>query len=1038
MRAITLTVQAFGPYREQQIIDFSSLGEEAIFLITGPTGAGKTTIFDAMCFALYGRASGSDRDQDSMRSHFAQEGEPTYVDFLFELRGKFYRIVRMPKQVRRKERGEGWKEEPARAELYMTHLENEKLLATKVKEVNDYIEEVLGLDYDQFRKMIMIPQGEFRKLISENSKEREDILQKIFKTQFYSELTDYLKNQSKTLEKEIEQFQWKIEQEVSKIHWGTEEEVSLKEEEPQKILDRLSKRMDQQNNLINQEQSHLNQLTSSADKLQSQLHEAKQLQEQFNEQQRLLEEDKVLKSRESTINTVQEELKWARQADEVKGFEQQWKDREEERKTAEIDQESKAQHRIRTEAEFSNVEKEYRELEEKEDKRQALKKEWEQKEEERKKLIDFLTLDSQLTEINQKLTKSKEQVVTLEQELKQLKTERNHLKDIIKNEREITDQIYKTKNQVEHLTKQLKDLKRLSKEWDVLIEMRTSYQQFMKDFKQVEKEHHAAKSHYESALEDIREHHAYTLSLQLEEGSPCPVCGNSHHPQPAIQPAQVVSQDRLTHLKQDAAEKHKAFQRMQEEAVQVKSKGETQRQMTDALFEEYKTVVGSMDQSSIQSAVKQNEQSLNSKNELLEDLNRQAKEMEHSVKKLENIEKREEELNRKLEKAKHDLNISYQEQTRLQTQKESFQENYSFETKDPQQLRKVTEQAEASYKEEMKKWENIQSQYSKLRDQLQQAKVSEEEGNKYVKQAQQAEKVRKEKFNQTLVQFQFSSVESYQNSLLSKEAIEEKQEMVEQYKQQKAIIQERLHSLNEKLDKKQKPDLDALHTEWEEEKQKLIKQQQLVNELELALSQNKQVHTNMAALLAEQGDLAQAYYDMAELAQLSRGDNHLRLSLERYVLAAFLDEIIVQANVRLDQMTDHRYQLVRSDALAKRGAQSGLDLEVIDHHTGQKRSVRTLSGGEGFKASLSLALGMADVVQSHAGGVQLDTLFIDEGFGTLDEVSLEQAIDCLRSLQDGNRMLGIISHVPQLKEEIPAKLQIQTGPAGSSVEFVFQ
>jgi len=1038
LRAITLTIQAFGPYRDKQRIDFSSLGEEAIFLITGPTGAGKTTIFDAMCFALYGRASGSDRDQDSMRSHFAQEGESTYVEFLFELRGKLYRIVRMPKQMRRKERGEGWKEEPARAELYITHLDNEKLMATKVKEVNDYIEEVMGLDYDQFRKMIMIPQGEFRKLISENSKEREDILRKIFKTQFYSELTDYLKDQSKTLEKEIEQFQWKIEQEVGKIHWGTEAEVTLKQEEPRKIIDLLAKRMENQNSLIKQEQNQLDLLSSSADKLQTQFHEARQLHEQFTEQQKLLEEKKVLQSQESSMSSIQEELKWARQADEVKGFEQQWKDREEERKKAEIDQEAKVQHRIRIEAEFSNIEKEHKELEEKEEKRQNLKKEWEQKEEERKKLTHFLKIESQLTEMTQKLTRSKQQVTALEQELKHLKSERHQLKEISKDERKVTNQMYEVKNEVVHLTKQVKDLKRLAKEWDVLKEMRASYQQFMKDFRQMEKEQQNAKSYYEAALEEIREHHAYTLSLQLENGAPCPVCGNSHHPAPAVQPAQVVSQTRLEQLKQEADEKQKSFQQMQDEAVQVKSKGETQRQLTDTLFEEYKKVVGTMDESSIQSAVKKSEQSLNTKRKLSEDLARQAEEMEQSVKKLENIEKHEEELNSKIEKAQQEWHTSYQEKTRLQTQKESFQENYSFETTNPQKLKQLTEQAEASYKEELKKWENVQKRYSKLRDQMQQAKVAEEEGNKYVKQAQEAEEIRKEKFNQTLVQFQFSSVESYQNSLLSKESIEAKQEKIDQYKQQKAIIQERLHSLNEKLADQQKPNLEALHTEWEEEKQKLTKQQQTVNELEMALSQNKQVYTTIETLVTEQGDLAQAYYDIAELAQLSRGDNHLRLSLERYVLAAFLDEIIVQANIRLDQMTDHRYQLVRSDALAKRGAQSGLDLEVIDHHTGQKRSVRTLSGGEGFKASLSLALGMADVVQSHAGGVQLDTLFIDEGFGTLDEVSLEQAIDCLRSLQDGNRMLGIISHVPQLKEEIPAKLQIQTGPAGSSVEFVFQ
>lgn len=154
-------------------------------------------------------------------------------------------------------------------------------------------------------------------------------------------------------------------------------------------------------------------------------------------------------------------------------------------------------------------------------------------------------------------------------------------------------------------------------------------------------------------------------------------------------------------------------------------------------------------------------------------------------------------------------------------------------------------------------------------------------------------------------------------------------------------------------------------------------------------------------------------------------------------MASFLDEILSQANIRLDRMTEYRYQLIRSGQVAKQGAQSGLDLEVLDHHTGQQRSVKTLSGGEGFKASLSLALGLADVVQAHAGGIQMDTLFIDEGFGTLDETSLQQAIDCLKDLQDSNRLLGIISHVPHLKDEIHAKLEITPSPRGSTLAFSF-
>ena len=212
-------------------------------------------------------------------------------------------------------------------------------------------------------------------------------------------------------------------------------------------------------------------------------------------------------------------------------------------------------------------------------------------------------------------------------------------------------------------------------------------------------------------------------------------------------------------------------------------------------------------------------------------------------------------------------------------------------------------------------------------------------------------------------------------------------------------------------------------------------QVKVLQNIQLKIEHHKRVKTRLVELLNEKKELEADYFDVGELAKLARGDNPLRLSFERYVLSSFLDEILFQANIRLDQMTEHRYQLKRSDKTAKRGAQSGLDIEVIDYYTGMERSVKTLSGGEGFKAALSLALGMADVVQAHSGGVELDTLFIDERFGTLDELSLEQALQCLSDLQKGNRMLGIISHVSKLKEEIKAQLQIESSHTGSKVSL---
>ncbi|KHE71505.1 SbcC/MukB-like Walker B domain-containing protein, partial [Halobacillus sp. BBL2006] len=607
-----------------------------------------------------------------------------------------------------------------------------------------------------------------------------------------------------------------------------------------------------------------------------------------------------------------------------------------------------------------------------------------------------------------------------------------------KNERDITNERLEKRNHLEKVQQHSQSLERLWKELKKLNRMRSDYQAFTKEFRDVKASQAQAKKAYEDALEEIRSHHAYTLSLSLSQGSACPVCGSPNHPQPAQKPAHILDESELERLKAAYQTEDQAFQRVQEKAVQVKSEGETQRQLTEALYEDLRNLVKVMEETAIKEAYTQVNEEISTLKNRISALDQEAEIIQTSVNKMQAIESKLESLLQESEKAKQVYYEKQQEQTRLETKEQSFRENYSFSTTDSDELNNLVKKAENEFVKEAEYWEQIQNQYSKVRDEYHSSKVTEEEAEKYKKHVESAARQQKEKFKQTFDQFKFSSEKAYRDALLPDQVINDKQLEIDQYNQKKAIVTERMAYLQEKLKDKERPDLVGLQSKWEEFKLLLKEQQQKVNELHLSVKQNKEVYASLVHLVQEQGELAKQYYDIAELAQLAKGDNHLRLSLERYVLAAFLDEILVQANIRLDQMTDHRYQLVRSDEVAKRGAQSGLDLEVLDHHTGQQRSVRTLSGGEGFKASLSLALGMADVVQSHAGGVQLDTLFIDEGFGTLDEISLEQAIECLRGLQDGNRMLGIISHVPQLKEEIPAKLQIETGQDGSRVKFVFQ
>ncbi|WJE14030.1 AAA family ATPase [Halobacillus sp. ACCC02827] len=1037
MKALAIRMGAFGPYRNEQVVDFTMLGGESIFLITGPTGAGKTTIFDAMCFALYGRASGSDRDQDTMRSHFAHPNDPTFVEFSFELRGKTYRVVRMPKQTRKKERGEGFKEDPARAELFLLTNDQEQLVASKVKEVNEYIEEIIGLDYEQFRKMIMIPQGEFRKLISENSKEREEILQRIFKTKFFDDITEYFKTQSKQLEEEIKQFEWKIEQERNQVVWE-DQEATYESEELSRFNTRLDDRLEKQETLVAAEKEAVERLEIEVDEWKKRYHHSEQLLELFEEKALLDEEKHALDQKHSEVEKTEKELQAARRAAEITPYEKQYKERMEEWQKWQKSYEDKLASLKTIREEFHQIDEAYHKLSGKEEEREQLKSSWEQAVEEQenvaiynKLLEDSKAYTTSIATKEKKLGERKEALGKCENRAEELKNQR-------RKERETSDSWYEAKQRIDVLYKRLEGLRQLQEHWRKLEEMRRNYQSFMKQYKNAEVRQQSSKQAYEDSLEEIRHHHAYTLSLKLEEDTPCPVCGSSDHPRPVDRPLNVPAQEELDRLKQVYQEDDAAYQEMQRQLVTVTSAGEAQRQLTEKAMEEWDGYVKTLDEQAIQRAIIQSEEDLKAAEQRFEELDAMWKSLTEAAKELEQVEERSAKLRSAQEETRSRLHEEEQQHVKILSKVQAMEENYAFSSTDVTTLKEKAENRRGLYVKALNEWEELKEKHRTKKEQLQQLTTAVEEGGRYLEDLDKAVKKSKKQLDQTLVQFSFHDHEAYKQAVRSPGFIAENQRIVDDYEKRKSIVKDRVKDLDQRLADKHKPDLEELQSLLDEKRRILAIKQEAFNERSAAYRKNREIREKINMLMDDQGELASKYYDIAELAQLAKGDNHLRLSLERYVLASYLDEILVQANVRLDQMTDHRYQLIRSDAVAKRGAQSGLDLEIIDHHTGKQRSVRTLSGGEGFKTSLSLALGMADVVQAHAGGVQLDTLFIDEGFGTLDEISLEQAISCLRSLQDGNRLLGIISHVPQLKEEIPAKLQIRAGVRGSTLEFTFQ
>ncbi|WP_082234048.1 AAA family ATPase [Halobacillus massiliensis] len=1034
MRALRLTMNAFGPFKHKQQVDFTELGNEAIFLITGPTGAGKTSIFDAICFALYGKASGTDRDQDTLKSHFATPEETTYVEFEFLLRGKHYRIVRHPKQLKKKERGEGLKEEPTRADLYMIQNGEDRLMASKIKEVNEVVEELLRLDYDQFRKMIMIPQGEFRRLISENSKEREEILQKIFRTYFYSELSDHFRNAAKGLEGKMKEFEWKINQEIENVTW---EEHVEEERLPAAAVKDLKSLIKKQKDTVKETEKQQAVLQAETEKAYDAYHTGLGIEELFKEKNTLLEEQRTLAGKAPDIKQLDNKIEASQKAFQVQPFEREFKERLEEKRKLKVLVEKRSELRRELEKKGEKTAEVYKEEQQKETVRESLKEDLKHKLELKEKLSEYLELKRQEKKTEQTLKTFEQQKQQLAESREVLLSKKEKMTEEMAQEREVTKALYEEKQKLTELERTLKTTERLISEWRKLIELRKHFENLRKEAVQQEKMRNSAKSAYDQAIEALQKHHAYHLALELSEGDSCPVCGSNSHPQLAKKPAELPSNSDINELKKKYEDYDEIYLKKNEQMTSAKVRGTSQRELVDAIQKEEKDLAGQeFDTEQIKKRWEELRHRYEQSKQTAESLEKKLARIEETGKKLKETESQLNEVVNKEEACMQELLKVKEQKVTLQTHLTHYVNQYDFP--EAGKMDQIVYEAKEKLNKAVEQWETIQQQYQETNEKLQRALTEERESERQLKQSVSTCEDKKTAFNQTLDQFGFSNEEAYKQALLEQSELQRLKEQSEQYYRRKTAVEDQLSLLDEKLKTSSRPNLESLYEKWQQLKKQSTDIQQEVSEQQLKIKHHEAISEKLENYINEQDKVAKDYYDLAEISNLARGDNSLRLSLERYVLASYLDEILLHANVRFDQMSDHRYQLIRSEQIAKRGAQSGLDLEVTDHHTGQTRSVRTLSGGEGFKASLSLALGMADVVQAHSGGVQLDTLFIDEGFGTLDEISLEQAINCLRTLQDGNRMLGVISHVQQLKEEIPAKLHVNPSSSGSSVQFKFQ
>ncbi|MEW8956383.1 AAA family ATPase [Clostridium sp.] len=1041
MKPLKLTVSAFGPYAHKEVIDFSRLQDKNIFLITGPTGAGKTTIFDAIAFALYGEASGSEREGTALRSDFAKAEVLTEVEFWFTLRGKEYYIKRIPLQLKKKVRGDGFTEQKSDAELKLP----EGKVITGVKDVNEKVDSILGINKAQFKQIVMIPQGEFRKLLTSDSLEREKIFRKIFGTDVFDTIQKRISEDASILRNDIKLVQERRDTKLKSLNCREdyEELYTMINEEHLNVAEIIEKAED----VIKSDKEIQSNLKIEIDKVRSSIEENKLAiikGENINKKLSDLNNSKLQKEnyegQKDDYIDKERILKSARKALEIRSLEEYYEEKNLSLNKAKDDLKASIEKENFLKEQFLKAEEALKIEKSREEEKKNLdlninniEKLYEKLKgyEESKSKVNSLTLA--LEESNNKITNYKSSLKINREEIKNIQ---NIIEDISKKEKEkviLDSKCEEAKNKRDRLAK-------LYKEIDKAFKNNKEFEAVKEEFQYKEKEYKESKARYESLEEIFRKSQAGILASKLISGEPCAVCGSTHHPSPAKFVEGSITEEKLKEEKRNFDEIKEYYDRIlndltEKNAVSSSLLNGVIIPMAEEVFKGF-SYVDLMDikERVIASGVEAKE----TINKLTKDIN----DILEEINKLDSLKH----LKTKKEKDIEDTEKAIESEEIINKEKlielQGLKENLRILEEEFQGEIKPLKDIEEELLLMKRKADNLKEAYLRVEEEFNTSsnkyfgvKGDREAKEKNLEETNIERDKALEKFKEKTITLGFESYEKYKASILDEESIERLEKGIQNFYNNLKISEEIYKKLLEETKDLSIIDLTSTREKLKEnedvEKVLLDKDKVIYSRIE----NNKTLLKDAKELNEKIKEKEEKYNIIGELSNISKGNNSERISFERYVLASYFDDIIDASNIRLRKMTNGRFELLRKKDRGKGNSQQGLELEVFDNYTGKARHVKTLSGGESFKASLSMALGLADVVQSYAGGIQIDTMFVDEGFGTLDPESLDNAIQCLIGLQSGGRLVGIISHVPELKERIEVKLEIIPAKEGSSTKF---
>ena len=1010
MKPIKLSMTAFGPYLNKEIIDFTKLHEHGIFVVSGATGSGKTTIFDAITFALYDSGSGEDREKSLfLRSDFADEMVDTEVELEFEVRGRMYRIWRKFGHG-----GTGAKREffdiTGGIEVPAVEKFQVKLIQTKV-------EELIGLTQSQFNQIVMLPQGEFQKLLTSESKHKEEIFRKIFKTERFTKMVELLREKKNVAEKQYDQAKMQQDHTIHEI------QTRLPHRDSELFLtmnDDVINLYQVKNALLTEQQYYEGQCTA----LKKQYDESKIQLQNLN---KTLSEQKLLNDRidnylvrktklaelmqqEQTIQQQQQRLELAKKANQIEPIE-----REHDKVKHQLE---KAQTALQTAT--SNYKLAQQQL-------QEAQLHYNEQKQHEPMLEDYTKSISQLEQllpIYQSIGEQRENVLKLEENQKNA----NELFEKLQKEaaalKEKQQQQQAIINELEDAVATYHDTFEAQAEFMKKIEIAKEVATLQKNVATLTLQLAQKKTMADTAQlklqkveQQIRSNHAAFLAASLHQGEECPVCGSVDHPAIHNSETFVIDENALAHLRQESDHAMQKF-------YQINSKLEIE----NATLQE-KTHVLELLQVEL-SLLHEYEQQVAILTAQLTKQKQQQTQLVAEKKILGQLMENKEVLQNRIEKG---------QQYVIAIDKQYAQEKGKLEQSEKSLLPQFSTFVEVS-----DALANQQQKHRQLKEGIQQAlealqkkqldekscEINHLHATNQVTEKQQ-EKMHAQTAFETALQHEGFEFTIYKTALLPLNEQQKIQETVNAYKQNVHTLSVQIAEEEPLLEGKERADLIAYEQQIHELNEHIEAQYAEIKLIQSYVEQCEETRDKLEKSVQQIESYKAKLLQVEHVYNLIRGQNDAKISFERFVQIGYLEKVTHAANERLRVLSNGQYFL-KSTGRKEGNAQSGLSIDVYDSHTGQTRDVKTLSGGEKFNASLSLALGMADVIQSVQGSVHIDTMFIDEGFGTLDEEALRRAIDVLIDLQQTGRLIGVISHVAELKAAMPAILQVQKLKEGYS------